>query len=611
MSFEKDEPLVRENVALSSHDKDQYLDTHTASETEITGMQNTDTKSYSTSSLIEVTYDVTFKHDVTLEQDVLLREPDGLSKIHTTVEVDKNDLDDIIGLYDNIDFYEENNSKLSLRSDGLSDGDYEAVDTVNANSKKPCCSDPELSSSNESSFNGTNQEVQNSRNSFENVVLKIKDFLSDRFKDCDSESDSDSSDEYLMAETEFDFNTHDSDGQKIQGAMKQKDERRGNNSSSENYLSDLSNLESDFSEYESSVSETRKKQFQGSADGNQINTFSEVDSQQLFNNMEAERLSIPEEILFSDISHGETDQNSVQSKVHDFGFKLTEVKDKSLCYGSTVEITEVPKTHSYDDEISHPQSGNEHKNSSYDFDSFKGLENIENLLKRSLQQLHSSLNESCSCNTFTARTEKTHSGLGYKTKCLEKSSVSPTLEISEKVRKKGRSLSVPEISFSNLKALPSQDDDMPSEMVVGLNTFMSNSYNENWNSEVFKKKNKALRVMMLEAHQNSSKEGLNSGHPSSDQNAYNDTIQGLLCLERTLKEENLDKQKLVSLPKDYKDREKMERAISESSNYRAKGTEIPCKRTSEGLNSGNLLILEPPLEFSNVSNYKQYYFIFF
>ena len=563
-----------------------------------------------TTTSLKVSYDVTFKHDVSLEHDIIIEENDGnsvsvaavnkpeikLSEFHT------EDIDKIVDLYDNVEFYnnkvnasqtlevqEETFSKESLKSSHTCN---EIVNTEFLSSKiKRNVSDSYL----EVSDTVYKHERNDDPNSFENVVLKLKGFLSERVKGDESRSDPDSSDEYLSAETDFDSITrYSSKNERHRLAKRQaRNEKVGYISSSENdsYLSDISNLESDFSDCRSLTSEEVKATLHGSFESKPIIIANDLENQTLFEakeNVSRDRASGAN--LDSNLNHSfiepfktlnkESNDKSFETIKHrsesvETGFYsnkspileicipvgITSLEkeqqntiDKSVDYQADIEESlqsELDKFNIQIDEIERSvrtsslyntdeidgymlddkdHSGiladtgatffDENVGDGETPDSFTGLEDVENLLKRSLHELNRSLKEP---NEHETASEEYGSAFKWHSvndqeklteidqqndvnKYFAVLGISSVELFGETGRKKGRSLSVPEISVANWKFSPENEENIPTEMVVGPYASMSNSYNENWNSSVFVEQNVTLKQRLLVDHLNDSKE---------------------------------------------------------------------------------------------------------
>lgn len=554
---------------------------------------------------LEVSYDVTFKHDVTLEHEVIIADggstgpklEDGdKAELKSNdksefelKEFDMKELDSIVDLYDNIDFHGDDRGASSLKSNtedrtvlrkSFSGENNEGFADMVADPRKTKVDyEPPIEVLNSS----VSPQVKADSNTFQNVVLKLKDFLSERFKDDDSRSDEDSSDEYLTAETDIDSVTKYSGKNKIQRLVKEQSRARrfGHNSSSENdsYLSDVSNLESDFSDCRSLTSEEVKIALNASLESKPATDVNELENhfvlskndrayskinfgsleqsenfqventitvhQETFEALNSLQKSVqnivssPEKDVtvsrvqkenekecmssscIKDSYHSDIEE-SLQCELNDFHFQVNEIEKnvgvKSHC--NMDEIERVKKVSVLNDRETSGGHKNIFKPNNDPTDSVSGLEDVENLLKKSLQELHRSLSElyqhesvmveTENVSEFTATNLKENfqqhaqndSGNKYFA-ILGISSVPPAAETS---RKKGRSLSVPEISMSNLKSFPEDEDSIPAEMVVGPYASMSNSYNENWNSSVFIEQNMELKKKLLHDRQNNLEE---------------------------------------------------------------------------------------------------------
>ena len=733
----------RNNVSVSLYEQDQdsfastqrattYVhDTirETCSESE--ALHYTAGESHS-SNTIEVTYDVTFKHDVTFEQDVFLTEDDKLAEddklpASNDTGYDEREIDDIIGLYGHVgeETYRNycpriDSAKISSHTD-----DHWTSYTHVTSFNEACSYNPDTDSHCETINGETNaaeiasgdyvyrndgtwqggsngdhgeNEDPSGGNSFENVVLKIKDFLSDRFKDVNHESFSDISEEYLTADTESGFNSHGPDRYTNVDFSKQLPigESTDTYSSSENdiFLSELSNLESDFSDsgvtglnippvsfipgermglpedktdhYTSLLnSDIGKSRSQKLTENNHAHSSLIIANKQLSDaNISDMGTSLSEPIETKEVnSHSKNFEGTNVHEILDFAsddinkpktrvprslgevgssfkerkdllvkeLKADEMKTRSvidsvratnfsrtpdavrtvepqLIFGGS-QLNSVGSQDSYSEESVQKSSSlkmeTNHLRSTHSSNipvqpvSYTGLEDLENLINRSLQYLNCSLNElDASCKTINARNENSISPVCFERtnkhfKVLEISSTSPAKVIDEKgTRMKVRSLSVPEISFSNIKTV--SEDDIPAETIVNPNTLMSSSYNENWNSNVFKETNRALTEQMLEAHNNSLKEDIDVLNDLTSQREVNHGVNSKIGYS--------DRQLGYSLSRETKARERLEYA-SDSLHYQDTKNTVSSSGRSERwfTKFKSETVLGPALEFTNVS----------
>ena len=745
MTIQNDQ-ISRNNVSVSLYQQDQesFASTHrattyvhdtireTCSDSE--ALHYTAGESHS-SNTIEVTYDVTFKHDVTFEQDVFLTEDDILTEddrlpVRNDIGHDEREIDNIIGLYGHVG--EETNINYCPRIDSAKisshTDDHETSYTHVTSFNETCSYNPYTDSHCETTNgetyaaefasrdyvnrkDGTWQGGSNSDygenedpsggNSFENVVLKIKDFLSDRFKDVNQESVSDISEEYLTADTESGFNSHGPDRYTNEDFSKQLPigESTDTYSSSENdiFLSELSNLESDFSDsgvtglnippvsfipgermglpedktdrYTSLLnSDIGKSRSQKLTENNHAHSSLIIANKQLSDaNISDMGTSLSEPVETKEVnSHSKNFEGTNVHEILDFAsddvnkpktrvsrslgevvssfkerkdllvkeLKADELKTRSVIdsvratnfsrtpdavrtvkpqlifggsqlnsVGSQDSYSEesVQKSSSFKTETNHLRSIHS-SNLPVQQGSYTGLEDLENLINRSLQYLNCSLNElDASCKTINARNENSISPVCFERtnkhfKVLEISSASPAncKVIDEKgTRMKGRSLSVPEISFSNINKTASEDD-IPAEMIVNPNTLMSSSYNENWNSNVFKETNRALTEQMLEAHNNSLKEDIDV---LNDLTAHREVNHG-----DNSKIGYSDRQLGYSLSRETKARKHLEYASNSLQYQDTKNTVSSSGRSERGFTKfKSETVLGPALEFTNVS----------
>ena len=695
------------------------------------------------SNTIEVTYDVTFKHDVTFEQDVFLTEDDILTEddrlpVRNDIGHDEREIDNIIGLYGHAgeEIIRNTGPRIESARIGTHTDDHGTSYTYVTSFNNTCSYNPDTDSHCETTNGETNtadiacrdyvyrkggtwqggsngdrgeNEDLSGGTSFENVVLKIKDFLSDRFKDVNHESVSDISEEYLTADTESGFNSHGPDEYTKEEFNKQLPigESTDTYSSSENdiFLSELSNLESDFSDSGvtglnippvsfihgermnlpilspgEKLTEDKTDHYTGLLNSDIGKSW----SQKLTKNNHALASLIIDNKQFSDANISdmgtslsepiETEEVNLHSKsfkgtniheIHDFAsddinkpktrvpsslgevgssfkerkdslvkeLKEDEMKTRSvidsvratnfnrtpdavrtvkpqLIFGSS-ELNSVGSQDNYSKERVQKSSSlkteTNHLRSTHSSNipvqpgSYTGLEDLENLINRSLQYLNCSLNElDASCKTINARNENSISPVCFERtnkhfKVLEISSASPAnyTVIDEKgTRMKGRSLSVPEISFSNIKTV--SEDDIPAEMIVNPNTLMSSSYNENWNSNVFKETNRALTEQMLAAHNNSLKEDIDVLNDLTSHREVNHGVNSKIGYS--------DRQLGYSLSRETKAREHFEYA-SDSLQYQDTMNTVSSSGRSERwfTKFKSETVIGSALEFTNVS----------
>ena len=735
----------RNNVSVSLYEQDQesFVSTQrattyvhdtireTCSESE--ALHYTAGESHS-SNTIEVTYDVTFKHDVTFEQDVFLTEDDILTEddrlpVRNDIGHDEREIDNIIGLYGHAgeEIIRNTGPRIESARIGTHTDDHGTSYTYVTSFNNTCSYNPDTDSHCETTNGETNtadiacrdyvyrkggtwqggsngdhgeNEDPSSGNSFENVVLKIKDFLSDRFKDVNHESVSDISEEYLTADTESGFNSHGPDRYTNEDFSKQLPigESTDTYSSSENdiFLSELSNLESDFSDsgvtglnippvsfipgermglpedktdrYTSLLnSDIEKSRSQKLTENNHPHSSLIIANKQLSDaNISDMGTSLSEPVETKEVnSHLKNFEGTNVHEILDFAsddvnkpktrvprslgevgssikerkdllveeLKADEMKTRSvidsvratnfsrtpdavrtvkpqLIFGGS-QLNSVGSQDNYSEERVQKSSSlkteTNHLRSTHSSNipvqpvSYTGLEDLENLINRSLQYLNCSLNElDASCKTINARNENSISPFCFERtnkhfKVLEISSMSPANHkvIDEKgTRMKGRSLSVPEISFSNIMTV--SDDDIPAEMIVNPNTLMSSSYNENWNSNVFKETNRALTEQMLEAHSNSLKEDIDVLNDLGNQREVAHGVSSKIGYS--------DRQLGYSLFREKKARE-LEYA-SDSLHYQdTKSTTVSSSGRSERwfTKFKSETVLGPALEYTNVS----------
>ena len=562
-----------------------------------------------TTTSLKVSYDVTFQHDVSLEHDVIIPDADGngtdSGATSSKPDIKLNDLlskdiDEVIDLYDNVEFYnnEVNRNRIyETKEEIFSKKCVEKYHTFKETTEKEVLaskikrniSDSYLEVADTVHHHDHHERNENS-NSFEDVVLKLKGFLNERFKGDESRSEADSSDEYLTAETDFDSMPRYSDryGRHKVVTRQPRKEKIGYISSSENdsYLSDISNLDSDFSDCRSLTSEQVKTSLLSSSESKrdtvidlehhnlldaQENVFRErqvggyVNSNpsltESFKDLDSEindkvfelcehlqeitkagtdlnESSTPEVLiqiaksleteqgktLDTNVDYQEDVEKSLQRELDKFNHQINEIENSarpsSLCSSDVI-----------DGSIRNDQINNKLLVDTFRTDSDEhfvespnlhtGLEDVENLLKKSLNEFSRSLTEEVEqeilingsdsvfewdsvTNKETSREiDQKQSNVNKYFAVLGVSSVDQT---SQAGRKKGRSLSNPEVPVLNWKFSPENEENMPTEMVVGPYASMSNSYNENWNSSVFVEQNILLKQRLEDDHLHNSKE---------------------------------------------------------------------------------------------------------
>ena len=560
-----------------------------------------------TSKSLKVSYDVTFKHDVSLEHDVFIDDINGHGTnpaVFNKPEIKLNEFpfgnfDEVIDLYDNVEFYtsEVNKNKtVEIKEESFSKEGVKKFHTyketaeteVQSSKIKRNISDSYLEVADTVYHHDHNERNENS-NSFENVVLKLKGFLNERFKGDESRSEAESSDEYLTAETDFDSMPRYSDKYGRHRLVKRQsgNKKIGYISSSENdsFLSDISNLESDFSDCRSLTSEEVKTTLPGSLESKHVNgleyqTFSEgqenvfrdkpseVNEDSNFNpsfieplkdldikpnvkvlevsechqestetGFDFSKYSTPEihipltknietkqlKTVDKSVDYQADVEKSLQRELDKFNLQINEIESSvrpSSVY-NTDEIDGCILENQEDDELlTHTDKISLDQNFVETPDLFTGLEDVESLLKRSLHEFSRSLSEPEEHEIISQGTESVFEwdSVNRKEKLKEFeqqnddnkyfavlgiSSVEPANQTG---RRKGRSLSNPEIPVLNWKFSPENEEDTPTEMVVGPYASMSNSYNENWNSSVFVEQNTALKQRVLDDHLCHSKE---------------------------------------------------------------------------------------------------------